>query len=186
MTEHPPLDPQIKNGLDEKQIKIIKANYALQQRIGSGPLDPKLIEKCEQAMERKMIDFIPMSMSLLKKLKKVMDAYRTTPQNEASKRKLLAKLRVIVMEIKANSGAFKYTLVSRLAEIMLSFLETIETLDDDVINIIDAHYQTLKALTDERAIGTGGEKGIQLQEELKAACQRYYKSTKQRKTPEQQ
>jgi hypothetical protein len=157
-------------------IQIIKANYALQQRIGSGPLSPKLIEKCEKAMERKMIDFVPLGMILLKKLKKIIEKYRATPPTAKKNQFMLGELRVIVMEIKANSGAFKYNLVSDLANIMLSLLESINALDDDVIEIIEAHHQTLKAITDERESGDCGEKGRLLQQELINACQRYYKS----------
>jgi hypothetical protein len=79
------------------------------------------------------------------------------------------------MELKANGTMFKYELVSEFASTMLSFLEHIEQLDNDAIQIIDAHEKTLSALVAKRMKGHGGAVGAQLCKELEDVCGRYYR-----------
>lgn len=51
-----------------------------------------------------------------------------------------------VMELKANAAIFHYSLIGNLANIMLSFLESIEELDKDAVSIVGAHHTTLHAI----------------------------------------
>ena len=69
---------------------------------------------------------------------------------------------------------FKYDLVGNLTNIMLNFLETVEDFDDDVIDIVQAHEDTLRHIITNKIAGDGGEDGMRLQKELKDACKRYF------------
>jgi len=79
-----------------------------------------------------------------------------------------------VMELKANARMFKYGLVSSLANIMLGFLESIEKLDKDAIEIVSAHQKTLHAIISREMKGDGGEYGVLLEKELRDAIRRYF------------
>jgi hypothetical protein len=78
------------------------------------------------------------------------------------------------MELKANAATFRYSLIGNLANIMLSFLESLTVMDKDAIEIVKAHHSTLHMIIVRKMTGDGGEGGKQLQKELQQACDRYY------------
>jgi len=81
---------------------------------------------------------------------------------------------LIGMTIKANAAMFNYDLITNLANVMLSFLESIKKLDKDVIEIVDAHHKTLTMIVLKKMKGDIGEPGKQLENELKGVCKRYF------------
>ena len=58
---------------------------------------------------------------------------------------------------------------------MLSFLEHIKELNDDAVEIIDAHEKTLTLIVTRDIKNDGGQMGKQLITELENACARYYR-----------
>jgi len=79
-----------------------------------------------------------------------------------------------VMELKANAAIFKYALIGNMANIMLSFLETITQMDNDAVEIVKAHHNTLHMIVVKKMSGDGGAGGKMLLQELQQACDRYY------------
>lgn len=155
---------------DRKQAKIIKANYMLQAKIGAGPLDEHVVERCQEVMDRNDTDFIPMGAEYLDNLK---SAIAQTKSGKIKGKTAIQNMTEPVMQLKANAATFRYPLISKLANVMLSFLETISSVDSDVIDIVQAHYTTLHTIVTKKIQGDGDSHGQLLEEELKAACQRY-------------
>lgn len=56
---------------------------------------------------------------------------------------------------------------------MLHFLEYMNELDDDAIQIVEAHQKPSSRHSDNHMEGSGGDMGHSLEEELEAACKRY-------------
>ena len=83
-----------------------------------------------------------------------------------------------VMQLKANAAVFRYTLIGNLANIMLGFLESVRTIDGDVIEIVAAHERTLSVIVIKKIEGDGGTNGKLLEEELQNACKRYLNKKK--------
>ena len=79
------------------------------------------------------------------------------------------------MHLKANGGMFQYHLISDIADICLQFLEAIEEYNDEAIEIIKAHEQTIQIILDNKLKGNGGKEGYELVKELHQACSRYFK-----------
>ena len=79
-----------------------------------------------------------------------------------------------IMEIKASGGMFKFMLLSEIAAVMLNFLETIQGINDDAMNIIEAHQNALKIIVANKLTGSGGREGKAISMDLYAACNRYY------------
>ena len=163
--------------IDSRKVKIHKANLELQKRIGTGPLDKRLVEKAQKAIEENNVDFTPLGLQFLDELKKALEQVAANLDSEeivAQKRSLTEP----VMELKANATIFHYALVGNLANIMLSFLESIKKLDKDALSIVGAHHDTLRAIITKKMKGDGGEHGQVMMAELKDACARYYKKKK--------
>ena len=161
MTNHP------KNG----QAKIIKANKDLRIKAGSGELEAVRIKRAEETIESNTHDFVPTAQEFLERLENGISAARKRNGPEAA---LIAGMTRPVMELKANAQMFKYDLVSILANVMLGFLEHIQSLDKDAIDIVEAHHKTLSLIIHKRMTGDSGSNGALLKMELEDAVQRYF------------
>lgn len=153
------------------KVKVHKADTILQQRVGTGPLDEQVVEKCQKVMDENKVDFKPLANEYLDKLH---EAIEIAKKGEVSKFEATQGITTPVMQLKANASTFRYNLIGNLANVMLSFLESIKDLDDDAITIVEAHHQTLKAIVTKEISGDGGPVGKQMEEELKSACKRYF------------
>ena len=165
----------------KKKAQVYKANKILQQKIGSGPLDPAIVERAQRAIEENDVDFAPLGLQFLSELEEALKIVEKDldPNKFASQKQALTSP---VMELKANATTFHYKLVGDLANIMLSFLESIDQLDKDAVSIVRAHHDTLKGIIAKNMKGDGGQQGSIFINELKDACNRYYKKNKKKKT----
>lgn len=120
------------NAMSQKstQAKVIKANYMLQAKVGAGPLDKNIVEECQKVMDQNDIDFVPLGLEYLEKLN---SAIKSAKSGQASKNDAVVLMTSPVMQLKANAATFKYTLIGNLANVMLSFLESIKEIDEGVI-----------------------------------------------------
>ncbi len=150
---------------------VHKADTSLQKKVGSGPIDAASLERAQSIIEEASEDFGPLANNLLAKLKVAIEAAQ---KGAGSNDELIAAMTSPVMELKANAKMFKYELVSSLANIMLGFLETINKLDRDAIDIVGAHHQTLNLIVVKKMTGDGGDHGKLLQSELRDAVHRYF------------
>lgn len=150
---------------------IIKAKYDLQDRVGAGPLNDAIVDQCERVMQSNDVDFTPMARDYLDDMLAV--AQKAKAGKYASKEDAVAAITAPVMQLKANAPTFGYDLIGSMATIMLSFMETIEEIDETVVKIVEAHHQTLLAIVMKKMKGDGGAHGRTLQEELQGVCKRY-------------
>lgn len=151
--------------------KVIKAKRELQQKVGMGPLDPNKVAASQSVIENNQVDFAPHALEILERLH---TALALANDGAALQGDLKQALTRPVMELKAHSAIFHYTLVGNLANIMLHFLESIQTLDEDAVHIVRAHHDTLRLIIIKKMSGNGGAVGKQLEGELQNACNRYY------------
>lgn len=156
---------------ESKKARVIKANHMLQAKVGSGPLDERVVERCQEVMDSNEVDFGPLADEYLKKFSKAISEVNV---GDKDIRQSIQDMTEPVMELKANAAIFRYTLVGNLANVMLSFLEAVTVLDQDVMQIVDAHHKTLSAIIAKKLQGDGGAYGKQLEDELKGACKRYF------------
>jgi len=156
----------------QKKPKIIKADTSLQQRIGTGPLNPNLVDRAEIVMKSQAnIDFAPVASDFLRELSQAIEDCKAGKYT--NKKEAMAAVTAPVMQLKANSKTFGYDLIGDMANVMLNFVETIREVDKDVIEILQAHHTTLNAIVVKKIKGTGGDYGRQMTAELQGACRRY-------------
>lgn len=155
---------------EPKKATIIKASRILQAKIGAGPLDAKVLRRCENVMVNADIDFGPLAHEYLTKLK---NALRQARAGELLRADAVNALTEPVMQLKAHAAMFRYPMIGALANIMLGFLESTETVDEGVLDIVDAHHRSWKTIISKKMEGDGGTYGKQLQTELADACKRY-------------
>lgn len=158
-----------------KNIKIFKADNSLQLKAGTGQISDFLVSAADELILNNTVDFSEIAPSLLMRLQKSIHHIRSESAGGAERKQALSEVIAAVMELKANGAMFKYPLVSDLAATMLSFLEHIDSVDNDIIDLIDAHEKTLNTIIAKKLRGDGGAVGLQLRKELEGACDRYYR-----------
>ena len=159
------------NNEQEIETRVIKASYVLQAKVGAGPLDAEKVRESQRVIETNKVDFVPLGLEFLDNLEKIL---QEATQTKMEPEELRERLTQPIMQLKGNASMFHYNLIGDLANIMLSFLESIKEVDSDALEIVGAHHQTLKAIIMKRMQGDGGMNGKAFQNELKGACKRYF------------
>jgi len=155
-----------------RKAKFIDPPNILREKIGRGGIEPTRLEKAEEFIDTNPLNFVPFAERMIEK---VDEGVRQAKSGKVKGKKAVDMLSRPIMELKANGGMFKYMLVSHLADIVLNFLETIDNVDSDVLEIIAAHQNALNVIISNELQGTGGKEGMALANELDSACKRYYK-----------
>lgn len=155
------------------EVKAYKANKMLQTKVGVGSVDKEKIASLQKELEENTEDFGPMAFEFLDKLHAALVEAQQDPSGD--KKVFLHKITNPVMQLKANASMFGYGLIGELANIMLTFLETVSRIDKDILAIIDAHEKTLRAIVTNKMKGDGGANGEAFKSELKGVCNRYVK-----------
>lgn len=165
--------------------KTYKASTVLKNKIGTGPIDPSIVQRAQKSIDENDVDFTPLGLQFLEKLSDNLDKVeQDIGQDNIEEQKYLI-IRP-VMELKANARIFHYGLIGDLANVMLSFLESIDEIDMDALSIVRAHHTTLNAIILKKMKGDGGEHGQVFMAELKQACARYYSKKKKLKEKQAQ
>ncbi len=156
---------------DHEIAKYYNPPNILRQKCGVGGMAEELIQKAEAFIKDNKFDFKPTAADILKRFNKTLADAKTAKVKD---KKLIDKIGEPIMELKANGEMFRFSLLTEVAEILLSFLENISVLDDDSFHVIDAHKNTLGVIIKNDLRGGGGAEGHALSRELYAACKRYY------------
>lgn len=162
--------------MNEKKAKFIKVENKIQKKAGFGEIADVSVSRSENIILNNNVDFKEIATPVLSNLRATIKLARDNPEKIDILRQDLIKP---IMELKANGAMFKYELIGALASVMLSFLEHINQLNKDALEIIEAHEKTLTLIVVKGIKGDGGLMGKQVIEELESACGRYY-----RKNPE--
>ncbi len=125
------------NDMQDDGVKVYKATRELQMKAGTGQVDEKTILAAEKVIQESKIDFASMAREHLFELKKSLNAATEKGVDLEKARPALTKP---IMALKSESSMFGYDLVGQLANIMLSFLESVDTFDKTVIDILNAHH----------------------------------------------
>jgi hypothetical protein len=161
-------------------VKITRASRALQRKAGTGDISPELIRKAEKVLHGNTEDFTPLALELLDKLRHVLDHIKASNMESPD---FMQALVAPIMQLKANGRMFKYDLITILAGTMLTFLESVKRVDQDVVSLAEAHLASLQVIIAKKIKGTGGASGEYLQQELEDAVQRFYKKNPQAVKP---
>lgn len=155
----------------KRQPRYITPPNKLKQKVGVGGIDEMLLEKSQQYIENNDIDFAPIAKKLLTRLEKTIENAKA---GDIADTKALDGMINPMMQLKGNGGMFQYRLISDIADIGLQFLESVGTINKDVLEVIAAHAQTIKIILKNKLTGDGGKEGYELVKELHKASKRYF------------
>ncbi len=171
MSEKTPFEDQPKR----RKAEFITPPNVLKQKVGSGGIDEKILAEAQQTLEDNTTDFKPIAADFIHMLNQTIQRItQETTRGEPAIEALIYP----AMQLKAHGSMFHFPLVTAISDILINFLETIDDIDDTVLEIVTAHQMTLSVVISTDMTGDGGAQGQSLKTSLLAACSRYYKTRK--------
>jgi hypothetical protein len=145
----------------------------LKMKVGNGGLTENILNRAQALLENNSVDFTPLAEMYLDAMMKGIEQART-PAPELSQEMMIGAILFPGMQLKANGGMFHYDLVTQIADRFIQFMEAIERIDSDSLEIIIAFHTTIRAIILGRIKGDGGKRGEELMTALIDACRRYF------------
>ncbi|MBP7722733.1 MAG: hypothetical protein KA155_09380 [Alphaproteobacteria bacterium] len=156
-----------------RNAEFIKPPNMLKTKVGSGGLSDDILNKAENLLENNTVDFQPLAEMYLAGLMKGIELAKESDPND-DQEYVISRMLYPGMQLKANGGMFHYPLVTRIADKLIQFLEVIERVDIEVVEIVMAFHTTIRAVVMGRVSGDGGKHGTELMRALNEACVRYF------------
>lgn len=166
-----------------RKAEFIKPPNILKAKVGSGGLTEDILDKAQRLLAENTVDFQPLGEMYLESLARGIQEAREN-MGGADQEPIIAGMLYPGMQLKANGGMFHYPLVTTIADTLIQYLEVIERVDAEVIEIVEGYHTTLRAVIHGRIKGDGGPRGRELHKALLDACERYFIKHPDNKAPE--
>lgn len=160
-----------------RSAEFIQVPNNVKKKVGSGGLDRHIIEAAQKIIERNDYDFIPQAQRYLSALREGMYLINTQ-RDRFEIDGLLATLAQPAIQLRSNGAMFSYPLISKIADLMIRFIETLEALDNNAIDVLNGFVTALNAVIVSEMQGEISEDGKQLYRALEDACARYFQKQK--------
>lgn len=160
-----------KYGYRPNPPRYFKADFELQQKVGTGHLDPEAVSKVQSYLDQVDVDVTP---DLRHALEEIETALGEAKSLSYDREQFLPPITRALMNIKATSGMFRQMMLCRVSAFLLTFLEDVRKFDKDVIDIIGAYLRVARTLLDMKITDETNEYGQVFLQEIRAACKRYY------------
>ncbi|MCD8497871.1 MAG: hypothetical protein LRZ85_07205 [Alphaproteobacteria bacterium] len=156
-----------------RKAEFIKPPNILKAKVGSGGLGDDILNKAEKLLAENTVDFQPLGEMYLDSLARGIQEARENIRGD-DQEPIIAGMLYPGMQLKGNGGMFHYPLVTTIADTLIQYLEVIERVDEEVLEIVQGYHTTLRAVVMGRIKGDGGEHGRELHRALLEACERYF------------
>lgn len=160
-----------KYGHRETYPRFFKADHELQNRIGTGSLDPEALAKAHEYMSKVQTDIVP---ELRANLDHITGALAEARKINYDREEFLPGIVKPLMNVKSLSGMFQELMVCRVSAFLLTFLEDVKKFDNDVADIIEAYTKVANTLLDLKIREETNPHGQSFLTEIRNACKRYY------------
>ena len=165
-----------------RDAEFINPSNLLKSKVGSGGLSDNMLERAQEMLDKASADFKPLAENFLDSIAEtVQEAKKELDGGELSGEQQETFLNTLLypsLELKSHGGMFQYPMVSRIATNLVKFLEVIENLNIEALEIIQAYHQGLTLVVSGRIPKDGRIEGEKLYDALNAACTRYFEKHK--------
>lgn len=144
-------------------FEIIEVPNKLRAKIrGSGPIDPKLIEKAETAIKAHAGEFRITAMEELSTLADLVTAAQASdaPVDE------LEAIFGIVHDLKGQGTTFGYSLLTKVADSLCRFIEKADTRKPECLMVVAPHVDALRVILRDDVHGDDHPLGVAIVESL--------------------
>lgn len=158
--------------MDRKDVKKIRATNALAQKVGSGEIDEKRIEAAQKLVDANEIDFAEMAKPFLDQLQNAIKAAKKAGAG-GDRGELLNGITFPIMNLKANAATFNYHVVGDVADTVMNFLDTVNTIDNEILVIADNLHKAITVVVMQKMSEKNPPGSMQLTGEFRDVCKRY-------------
>ena len=164
------------NQPQKRDATFIKPPNTIKLKVGSGGLDESALNRAQKIIETCDADFIPVGRAYLNSMMKGIEkAKASLNDDDADIELIIGGMLFPSAQLKANGGMFNFPLVTRLADRFVQFLEVVDTIDGDVIEISLAFHKIISLVLDSKIKGDAASNYSEnLVNELNLACMRYF------------
>jgi HPt (histidine-containing phosphotransfer) domain-containing protein len=142
---------------------------------GTGAVSAEALQKAQEALESMAEDYPDWVNGLISELNNYHGRCVDTPEKRHD---CFAEMHRIAHDMQGQGGTFGYPLISSFAESLHSFtLPTKNEITDNMVELVKAHIDSMRAVIRGRVSGDGGKIGTELQESLNQAIDRYKNRT---------
>ncbi len=165
------------NQKPKRKAKFFNPPNTLKAKAGSGGLSEAILDRSQDLLENHTVDFAPLAEIYISQMRDGITAAaalgKATDSEEA-----IEKILMPCVQLKANGTMFHYPLVTRIADRFVQFMEVVERLDEETIDISNAFLTALTIVISGKIKTDGAKHGEALVEELNRACMRYFEKHK--------
>ncbi len=161
------------NRTPRRKAEFIKPPNTLKAKVGTGGLTEEILNKAQKLLEENTLDFSPLAYVYLENLWQGIEAAKHMKFSDDTE-VLITGMLYPAMQLKANGGMFRFHIVTQAADRLVQFLEVLEEIDTEALEIIMAFYGAIKAVIQGKITGDGGENGKELVSALSVACVKYF------------
>jgi hypothetical protein len=166
-----------------RRAEFIKPPNTVKAKVGSGGLSESLLNKAQQILENNTTDFAPLAEMYLTSLQNAIDQAKVLVGFQGDHEMAITAMIYPAMQLKANGAMFHFPIVTLLADKKVQFLEVIESIDQDVIDLSNAFIVTIRAVLASQIREHKHPQGQELLSALDGACRRYFTRHPENKNP---
>lgn len=144
------------------KAQIIQAPHNLKKaKVGTGPvkLDPKVIERAEQAIKAMEKDYAVWVQEDLASLEEAFRRACAAPADQSAEMRTMFR---IALDMKGQGASFGYQLITQIGDTLAAFLENRSSLAGLDCEVVAAHIATMRAVFAREVRGDGGAIGREL------------------------
>ncbi|PCJ96035.1 MAG: hypothetical protein COA45_11610 [Zetaproteobacteria bacterium] len=165
------------NQTPKRDATFIMPPNILKAKVGSGGLSAQVLKHAQKLLETHTEDFTPLADIYLSHMIKGIENAENIDEKDHTE-ELINTILLPCVQLKANGAMFHYQLITRIADRFVQFMEVVERLDSETLEIARAFHTTIKIVVAGKISGNGGSQGDRLVEELNNACMRYFEKHK--------
>ncbi len=135
-----------------------------------GEIPVGLIEEAEEQLERAALDFTDWALGYLAKLS---DLCTEALMKPGRRDEYFHEINVLAHELRGQGGTFGYPLISIFGKMLYDVTGEGCSEDDNAVEIVKAHIDTMRAVLREKVVGDGGNLGRDLLKSLRLAIDKH-------------
>ena len=135
-----------------------------------GEISVEALQAAEAEFQKMSEDYPDWVQGLIEEL---MENYRRCIDTPELRHEKMAVVHDIAHDMKGQGGTFGYPLITEFGDSLYQCTHKSENCSDNLVELIKAHIDGMKAVISGRISGDGGETGQELMASLKQAIERY-------------
>ncbi len=133
-------------------------------------IDPDALAKAEEALESMAEDYPDWVSKLIDQLYEQHRRAVDTPEDRKPRFDAIAR---IAHDMKGQGGTFGYPLITHFSDSLFGFTNNRSAIDDNHVEVVKAHIDSMRVVINDRISGEGGENGTLLKDGLAQAIRKH-------------